>query len=130
LGPQFVGSALAPDFPALEIAFIDNTDPKGIDRTLAHLPLATTLVIVTSKSGGTPEARNGMLEVRNAYEKQDLDFPQHAVAVTMPGSQLDKYAQDWLTRFPMRIGSVVVHQNYPPSVFSRPLCRVLTLMKC
>lgn len=42
LGPQFVAEALAPDFPALEIAFIDNTDPKGIDRTLAHLPLATT----------------------------------------------------------------------------------------
>jgi glucose-6-phosphate isomerase len=102
LGPQFVSEALAPNFPPLGIAFIDNTDPIGIDHTLAHLPLATTLVIVTSKSGGTPEARNGMLEVRNAYEKQGLDFPPHAVAVTMPGSQLDQYAQDWLTRFPMQ----------------------------
>jgi glucose-6-phosphate isomerase len=102
LGPQFVAEALAPNFPPLDIAFVDNTDPQGIDHTLAHLPLATTLVIVTSKSGGTPEARNGMLEVRNAYEKQNLDFSKHAVAVTMPGSQLDKYAQDWLTRFPMQ----------------------------
>jgi glucose-6-phosphate isomerase len=102
LGPQFVATALAPDFPPMEIAFIDNTDPAGIDRTLQHLNLATTLTIITSKSGGTPEARNGMLEVRNAYEKRGLDFPKHAVAITMPGSQLDRYAHDWLTRFPMQ----------------------------
>ncbi|MEG3435547.1 glucose-6-phosphate isomerase [Pannus brasiliensis CCIBt3594] len=102
LGPQFVAEALAPDVPPMEIHFIDNTDPAGIDRVLEHLDLATTLVIITSKSGGTPETRNGMLEVRHAYEKQGLDFPKHAVAVTMPGSKMDEYARDWLTRFPMQ----------------------------
>lgn len=57
LGPQFVAQALGPDFPPLKIHFIDNTDPEGIDRTLARLEdvLPTTLVIVTSKSGGTPK---------------------------------------------------------------------------
>jgi glucose-6-phosphate isomerase len=102
LGPQFVAEALAGDFPPMDIHFIDNTDPAGIDRVLIHLNLATTLTIITSKSGGTPEARNGLLEVRHAYEKQGCDFSKHAVAVTMPGSQLDKYASDWITRFPMQ----------------------------
>ena len=85
LGPQFVDGALAADFPTMDIHFIDNTDPAGIDRILNRLQskLSSTLVIVTSKSGGTPETRNGMLEVKHAYEQQNLNFPAHAVAVTM-----------------------------------------------
>jgi glucose-6-phosphate isomerase len=52
LGPQFVAEALSPDFPPLNVHFIDNTDPAGIDRMLARLKdrLKSTLVIVTSKS--------------------------------------------------------------------------------
>lgn len=104
LGPQFVSEALADDFPPMTIHFIDNTDPAGIDSTLNRLRdhLNSTLVIVTTKSGGTPETRNGMLEVKAAYERQRLNFAQHAVAVTMPGSKMDKLAQDWITRFPMQ----------------------------
>jgi glucose-6-phosphate isomerase len=105
LGPEFVAEALAPIFPPLNIHFIDNTDPTGIDRILTQLQdrLATTLVITISKSGGTPEARNGMLEVKHAYEKQGLDFAKHAVATTGKGSNLDKVAQTegWLASFPM-----------------------------
>jgi glucose-6-phosphate isomerase len=105
LGPQFVAEALAPDFPPLKIHFIDNTDPAGIDRLLNHLRnnLASTLVVVISKSGGTPEPRNGMIEVKKAYAGQNLDFAQYAVAITSPGSNLDKVAQSegWLATFPM-----------------------------
>ena len=92
LGPQFVDDALGADFPPLTIHFIDNTDPAGIDRILNRLKnrLSSTLVIVTSKSGGTLETRNGMLEVRHAYEQQGLNFPAHAVAVTMLGSKMDE----------------------------------------
>ncbi|MFM7438088.1 MAG: glucose-6-phosphate isomerase, partial [Snowella sp.] len=80
LGPEFVAEALAPDFPTLDIHFIDNVDPAGIDRVLSRLKdkLKSTLVIVTSKSGGTPEPRNGMLETKLAYEIQGLDFAQYA----------------------------------------------------
>ena len=44
-----------------------------------------------------------MLEAEAAYKKAGVDFPSHAVAVTGPGSQLDKYATEkgWLKRFPM-----------------------------
>ncbi|MDJ0507740.1 MAG: glucose-6-phosphate isomerase [Crocosphaera sp.] len=106
LGPQFVAEALTSDEPPMTIHFIDNTDPAGIDSTLMKIGdnLKSTLVLITSKSGGTPETRNGMLEVKHAYESKGLEFEPHAVAVTMPGSKMDQIAvkDNWLVRFPMQ----------------------------
>jgi glucose-6-phosphate isomerase len=105
IGPQFVAEALAPDFPPITIHFIDNTDPDGIDRVLHRLGdrLSSTLVLIISKSGGTPETRNGLLEVKHVFEQRSLTFPRHAVAITMPHSQMDQLAvaEHWLARFPM-----------------------------
>ncbi|NET60408.1 MAG: glucose-6-phosphate isomerase [Symploca sp. SIO2E6] len=105
LGPQFVADALAPVFPPLAIHFIDNTDPAGIDAVLAGIQdrLSSTLVLVISKSGGTPETRNGMVEVKKAYESQNLEFGCHAVAITGKDSKLDQLAKSegWLATFPM-----------------------------
>jgi glucose-6-phosphate isomerase len=106
LGPMFVADALGyPGSDGMEIDFIDNTDPDGIARTLGGLAgrLGETLCLVTSKSGGTPDTRNGMLLVAEAYRETGLVFPRHAVAITMPGSQMDHTAaaQGWLARFPM-----------------------------
>jgi glucose-6-phosphate isomerase len=106
LGPMFVADALGdPDKDRMKIDFIDNTDPDGIARMLEKLAgkLGETLCIVTSKSGGTPETRNGMLLVANAYRRVSLEFPSHAVAITMAGSKMDKTAveEKWLARFPM-----------------------------
>lgn len=69
LGPQFVADALGcPKNDKMQLFFFDNTDPDGIDRTLAALDgqLGETLAVVISKSGGTPETRNGMLEAQTA----------------------------------------------------------------
>ncbi|KAG5543872.1 hypothetical protein RHGRI_016585 [Rhododendron griersonianum] len=130
LGPQFVAEALAPDNPPLKIRFIDNTDPAGIDHQIAQLgpELASTLVIVISKSGGTPETRNGLLEVQKAFREAGLDFAKQVlisgscfcfcfvflalqsseyksqgVAITQENSLLDNTAriEGWLARFPM-----------------------------
>lgn len=105
LGPQFVAEALAPIHPPLNVHFIDNLDPIGIDRILTEVKdrLKSTLVIVISKSGGTPETRNGMLEVKHFYQTQGLDFAQYAIAITMPDSKLDRQAKSegWLATFPM-----------------------------
>ena len=105
LGPQFVSKALAESNPQIAIHFIDNTDPVGIDHTFEEIGdrLSTTLVIVISKSGGTPETRNGMLECQAAFKKAGVDFAKHAVAVTGEGSKLDKVAESegWIARFPM-----------------------------
>jgi glucose-6-phosphate isomerase len=105
LGPQLVAEAITPANPPLDISFLDNTDPDGISRVLATIgsELASTLTIVISKSGGTKETRNGMLEAEAAYRAAGLNFARHTVAVTGLGSDLDKHAvaQDWLARFPM-----------------------------
>ncbi|WCJ24675.1 Glucose-6-phosphate isomerase [Euphorbia peplus] len=105
LGPQFVAEALAPDNPPLKIRFIDNTDPAGIDHQIAQLgpELASTLVIVISKSGGTPETRNGLLEVQKAFREAGLEFAKQGVAITQENSLLDNTAriEGWLARFPM-----------------------------
>ena len=106
LGPMFVADALGhPARDRMPVCFVDNTDPDGIERILASLKdrLAETLCIITSKSGGTPETRNGMLLVADAYRRAGLAFPRHAVAITMPGSKLDQQADSerWIRRFPM-----------------------------
>jgi glucose-6-phosphate isomerase len=106
LGPQFVARALgSAGRDRLRPFFFDNTDPDGMDAVLAALGngLKETLCVVISKSGGTPETRNGMLEARRAFETAKLTFGRHAVAITQAGSQLDRYATagGWLARFPM-----------------------------
>jgi glucose-6-phosphate isomerase len=106
LGPMFVADALGdPAADRMRLDFIDNTDPDGIARALARLAgrLPETLVVVASKSGGTPETRNGMLLVADAYKTAGLDFARHFVAITMPGSRMDQTAtsEGWLARFPM-----------------------------
>lgn len=106
LGPQFVANALGhPTTDRLTPHFFDNTDPDGMERVLARLDgrLGRTLCVVISKSGGTPETRNGMLEAAAAYADAGLVFAKHAVAVTGVGSNLDRTAsaEGWVRRFPM-----------------------------
>ncbi len=105
LGPQFVDRALGRTAEGLQGYFFDNTDPDSFRTTLAELEpdLNETLTVVISKSGGTAETRNGMLETQAAYERAGLHFGEHACAVTGEGSRLDRYAveQKFLSRFPM-----------------------------
>jgi len=114
LGPQFVARALGnPSQDRMRSYFFDNTDPDGMDRTIAEIvaasggswarALGTTLCVVISKSGGTPETRNGMLEAKAAYERAGLVFAHHVVAITQLGSAMDVYATEnrWLRKFPM-----------------------------
>ncbi|MBI5767060.1 MAG: glucose-6-phosphate isomerase [Verrucomicrobia bacterium] len=106
LGPQLVAHALGqPRKDKLAVHFFDNTDPDGIDYVLNGLrgQLAKTLVVVISKSGGTAETRNGMLEAIAAFKAAGLDYPKQFVAVTGASSKLDQTAisEGWLARFPM-----------------------------
>jgi glucose-6-phosphate isomerase len=106
LGPQFVSNALShPSTDKMAAFFFDNTDPDGMDKVLDEIGsgLGQTLCIVVSKSGGTKETRNGMLEAEAAYKSAGLRFGNHAAAITSKDSELDKYAveENWITRFPM-----------------------------
>ena len=106
LGPQFVGKALgSPQVDKLKVHFFDNTDPDGIDLILSEIgdSILNTLVLVISKSGGTPETRNGMLEAERAFQQKGADFAKHAIAITGEGSKLHQYSLEkgWLDFLPM-----------------------------
>src|SRR6266568_4887032 len=105
LGPQFVADALGSSRDPMDIYFFDNTDPDGFDRVFDKISnyLSQTLVVAISKSGGTKETRNGMVEAETKFKENGLQFAKHAIAVTGVGSELDKYAEKdgWLARFPM-----------------------------
>lgn len=106
LGPQLVYEALGTD-SKLTTFFFDNTDPAGCDATLKKIRrsggLSKTLSLVVSKSGGTAETRNSMLEAQHAYEEDGLNFGAHTIAITGAGSKLDQYADSnhFITRLPM-----------------------------
>ena len=106
LGPEFVHDALGNgSADKMAVHFFDNTDPDGMARVLGSLAgrLDQTLVLVITKSGGTPETHNGMLVAHHAYKEAGLDFAKHAVAITGTGSKMDQTAEKegWLARFPM-----------------------------
>jgi glucose-6-phosphate isomerase len=78
----------------LKIYFLDNTDSAEFRDLVEVMEPARTLHLVVSKSGGTQETRNNMIAMENFYASRKLDFARHAAAVTMPGSELDKYAHE------------------------------------
>ena len=104
LGPQFVSAALgSPDDPMDIFSSITPILKVLIACLTGWEGLPQTLVIVVSKSGGTKETRNGMLEAEAKFAAKGLQFARRAVAVTGVGSELDKHAEanGWLARFPM-----------------------------
>ena len=105
LGPMFVADALDSPEDKMDLYFMDNTDPAGMDKVFQAVKpdLDATLTIIISKSGGTIETRNCMVEAKAFYEANGLDFAKHAVCVTGAGSKLDGVAssEGWIDRFPM-----------------------------
>src|SRR5690349_8301862 len=76
LGPQFVANALGSSHDPMDIFFFDNTDPDGFDCVFDRIGdrLSQTVVVVVSKSGGTKETRNGMLEAEARFKEKGLQF--------------------------------------------------------
>eukprot|EP00457_Paulinella_chromatophora_P004476 gb/GEZN01004488.1/.p1 GENE.gb/GEZN01004488.1/~~gb/GEZN01004488.1/.p1 ORF type:complete len:568 (+),score=-10.36 gb/GEZN01004488.1/:177-1706(+) len=105
LGPLLMIKALQETRKGLPFHFFDNVDPEGMSHTLNTLGsrLKTTLVVIVSKSGTTPEPRLGMEQVRARLEANGALWSGHAVAITMANSQLDKQAdsESWLEKFDM-----------------------------
>ncbi|CAN1340871.1 Glucose-6-phosphate isomerase 1, chloroplastic [Linum perenne] len=105
LGPQFVAEALAPDNPPLKV-FLSIPSPQiefSFVVLSSSLCLRFLMVSILLQSGGTPETRNGLLEVQKAFREAGLDFAKQGVAVTQENSLLDNTAriEGWLARFPM-----------------------------
>ena len=103
LGPLLIINALQQPNCGLHFHFLDNVDPEGMRRLFDQLGerMRTALVVVVSKSGGTPEPHIGMVETRHRLELMGGVWHRQAVAVTMVGSKLDRQADQeaWLRRF-------------------------------
>jgi glucose-6-phosphate isomerase len=105
LGPQLITSAFSSPLKGLKITFLDNTDPIGFNRRFCELRehLDTTLFIVTSKSGSTPEPHNAMIATAEFFHQNGLNFSRHSVAISCEGSILWKQSREenWIATFPM-----------------------------
>lgn len=97
------GSSLAPEVVCacyqigdyFQFAILDSTDPAQVLEAEGAFPLGETLYIVASKSGGTAEI-NAMFHYfySKASEKFGADAGKHFIAVTDPGTGLEKLAQE------------------------------------
>lgn len=98
LGPdvlaQTFGSLAPKGSPTL--AIVDSTDPAQIAAIEASVPLETTLFIVSSKSGSTlePKVLLSHFLARVKAVRGGKDAGSHFIAITDPGSQLDRFAKD------------------------------------
>jgi len=86
-GPQ-------PGFPELRI--VDSTDPEQVWTARNEVNLATTLVVVASKSGSTLEPnilkQFFFNEMKNAVGAENAG--SHFVAITDPGSKMEQVAKE------------------------------------
>jgi len=101
------GSSLAPEVLALTfgkphtrgraglaLSILDSTDPQQVAASARRSPIAKTVYIVASKSGGTSEV-NAFLDYfwHRAQRRLGADAGKHFIAVTDPGTSLDTLAR-------------------------------------
>jgi hypothetical protein len=90
------GSSLAPEVvcavAGVPLVVVDTTDPGQVRAALVELE--RTVVVVSSKSGGTLETDSHRRAARAAYEAAGVDPADRIVVVTDPGSPLEKAARD------------------------------------
>lgn len=98
------GSSLAPEVlrevygapqAGLELTILDSTDPAQVRATARLVPVEKSLYIVSSKSGGTAEV-NAFLDYfwDRAKRRVGTQAGQHFVAITDPGTSLEKLAKE------------------------------------
>jgi transaldolase/glucose-6-phosphate isomerase len=96
------GSSLAPEvfqkvfgaaagFPSLVV--LDTTHPDAVRQTAASLDLARCLFVVSSKSGTTPESNSLFQFFWDARREAGDERGRQFVAITDPGTPLEKLAQ-------------------------------------
>lgn len=86
------------------IHFITNVDPDDAAKTLEGVNLKKAVVVIVSKSGSTLETATNEALVVEKMKKEGLDPKEHLIAVTTPGSPMDKkdkylevfYMWDWI----------------------------------
>ncbi|MQA76966.1 MAG: glucose-6-phosphate isomerase [Streptosporangiales bacterium] len=90
------GSSLAPEVITaaadVELTVLDSTDPGVVRRALEER-LDRTVVVVSSKSGGTVETDSQRRAYVQAFTEAGIDAASRIVVVTDPGSPLAELAE-------------------------------------
>lgn len=91
------GSSLAPEVIArwagVSLTVVDSTHPSVVRRELSA-DLSRTVVVVSSKSGGTIETRSHRAAFTQAFRSAGIDPAGRIVVVTDPGSALEADARE------------------------------------
>jgi glucose-6-phosphate isomerase len=91
------GSSLAPEVitatAGVPLVVLDTTDPAQVADALAG-DLSRTVLVVSSKSGGTVETDSHRRIFEKAFAAQGIDAASRIVVVTDPGSPLQKSATE------------------------------------
>ncbi len=97
------GSSLAPEvfaktfgsqpgFPKLNI--VDNTHPANVSSIIANYDMTRSIFLMASKSGGTAETNSFYYAFREELAKTVKNPDSHFVALTDPGTSLEKLAAE------------------------------------
>lgn len=112
LGPICLRDAFTDRFnpPNPQLHVLENIDPDFLAEAVEALELESTLFLVVSKSGGTPETLAQYMFFRSLLDEVGLEAKEHMVFVTDPEESLlrDIGNQDGITMF-----------DIPPSVGGR-----------
>ncbi|HKZ54799.1 MAG TPA: bifunctional transaldolase/phosoglucose isomerase [Anaerolineales bacterium] len=97
------GSSLAADVfrrsfvteGGLQASILDSTDPAAVRRVTRQAPVESTLYVVSSKSGATTEPI-ALLEhfMSRAQKRLGTRASEHFVAITDPGTELERLARE------------------------------------
>jgi glucose-6-phosphate isomerase len=91
------GSSLAPEVicatAGVELVTLDTTDAGQVSAALADR-LERTVLVVSSKSGGTVETDSHRRAYEKAFTDKGIDAKSRIVVVTDPGSPLQQTAED------------------------------------
>ena len=90
------GSSLAPEVitktAGVDLVVLDTTDPAQVRSALVELE--RTVIVVSSKSGGTVETDSQRRVFEAAFTAAGIDAKTRIVVVTDPGSPLEKASQE------------------------------------
>ncbi len=91
------GSSLAPEVicaaAGVELTVLDSSDPDFV-RSALETDLDKSVVVVSSKSGGTVETDSQRRAFEQAFRDAGIEPTQRIVVVTDPGSPLDQSATE------------------------------------
>ncbi len=98
--PMTITKYNKPDRNRVSFKTLDSDSPVRLREIIATSNPATTLVVISSKSGGTIEPRMALAALRPVFEEAlgPEETVRHLVAITDPGSDLERQAHEegWL----------------------------------